>query len=483
MPETFINRTTSLCSRCKRSLSAELWEVDGRVVMRKKCDRHGAQEVRICASAAWYAATVDQTVQPQTPLRPVAVSRGCPFDCGPCVGHRQRLWLPIVPVTSACDQKCPICYTHNRNEPAYRMRESEFRKVLRRIREQDPQRRMVNITGGEPTLHPRFLRLLELCREEGIRRITLSTNGLRFLREERLLERLARLDARIILSFDSLRPGPVVSMLGVPLLEAKLRVLDLLEKYSLNTTLLPVLAKGVNDREIGDLVRLALGKSFIRSVEFHTMTFTGQGGQSFPREHRLDLFEVLNDLELQMDGALRISDFVPHPGAHPLCYQVSYLLALENGEWRPFTRFMEPRVLRGLLSHGLYLEPGKEIEAALQDAVQRIWAGEFSCEAPEVVLRTLRGLLDRLFSQDLRDEARLRSAEESTKAVYLHAHMDEETFDTDRIRLCPVSIQEADGAQVPSCSYNVLFRERDARFVQAAAPPLASLGPGRIWDS
>lgn len=467
MPEILLNQTTSLCGHCKRSLDAELWEVNGRIVMRKRCEVHGVQEVQICANAQWYASVMRQAIQTHAPMHSKVGGKGCPFDCGPCGSHQQRPLLPIVPITSACDQKCPICYTHNRNEHAYHMAESELRNVLNCILEQDPLRRMVNLTGGEPTLHPQFLRLLELCKEEGIRRITLSTHGFRFLQDEQLLERLAELDARIILSFDSLQPGPNTSMLGVPALEAKLSVLDLLGRYGLNTTLLPVIAKGINDQEMGDLVRLALRKPFVRSVEFHTMTFTGQGGRGFARESRMDPYEALSAVESQTNGLLKISDFVSHPGAHPLCYQVSYLLSLEHGAWIPFTRFMEPHVLRNMLMDGLYLEPGMKVEEALQDTIQRLWAGEFPCDAAELVLRTLRCLMDGLFSQDQDDKARLRMAEESTKAIYVHAHMDEETFDTERIRPCPVSIQEADGSVIPSCSYNVLFRERDARFARA----------------
>jgi 7,8-dihydro-6-hydroxymethylpterin dimethyltransferase len=57
--------------------------------------------------------------------------------------------------------------------------------------------------------------------------------------------------------------------------------------------------------------------------------------------------------------------------------------------------------------------------------------------------------------------------------------MDEETFDTDRIRQCCVAMPNADGTSIPSCAYNVLYRERDARFVAEPAPALVTLGAGR----
>ena len=54
--------------------------------------------------------------------------------------------------------------------------------------------------------------------------------------------------------------------------------------------------------------------------------------------------------------------------------------------------------------------------------------------------------------------------------------MDEETFDVARVRQCPVGVREPDGRNIPSCSYNVLYRERDARFMSAPEAPLVVLG-------
>jgi uncharacterized radical SAM superfamily Fe-S cluster-containing enzyme len=73
----------------------------------------------------------------------------------------------------------------------------------------------------------------------------------------------------------------------------------------------------------------------------------------------------------------------------------------------------------------------------------------------------------------------MRHAEQSAKAIYIHSHMDEDTFDTDRIRQCCVGIREPDGTNIPSCAYNVLYRNRDARFTGKPAAPLITLGKGR----
>ena len=477
--EQLLRRTTSLCATCRRSVPAEIWRTGDAVVLRKLCEAHGLAEVTVSPSAAWYERVMALAPALRAPASPRPAAQGCPFDCGPCTSHEQEALLPIVPITSACNLDCPICYTHNKNEGAYRMSEAELRAVLGHIRRADPERRIINLTGGEPTLHPDLVRLVELCAEEGIHRITLSTHGLRFLRDDDLLPRLARAGARIILSFDSLDEDTNRRMLGGPLAAAKREVLGKLDAAGVPTTLLPVLARGHNDHEVGALVDLGLATACVRSIELHTMTFTGHGGLAFDRAGRYTTYEVLRDLETQTGGRLRVDDFVPSPAAHPLCYLVTYVLALADGGWLPLPRFVTTGELRAVLAGGLYLEPGPALEACLQDVIARLWAHADDDPDAARVLAGLRALVDEAFAPGVPQEARMAAAERRIKAIYVHAHMDEETFDTDRIRQCCVGIREPDGRSIPSCAYNVLYRDRDARFAEAPSPPLVTLGRGR----
>jgi 7,8-dihydro-6-hydroxymethylpterin dimethyltransferase len=480
MTDARYRSTTSLCATCLVTVPAEVWRRGDRVVMSKHCAVHGPEEVVISSSADWY----DEVMMLGAALEPPPgerkpVSQGCPYDCGPCESHEQRTHMPVVPITSSCNLDCPICYTHNKNEGAYHMSETELRAVLGHLRRAAPERRIINLTGGEPTLHPQFQRLVELCHEEGIRRITISTHGLRFLKDEWLLEGLARVDARVVLSFDSLEAEANRRMLGGSFLEGKLRVLDLLGKHGVATTLLPVIARGLNDHELGALADLALAREHVRSLELHPMTFTGQSGTSFDRAARYTTHDLLSDLETQTGGRLRVSDFVPSPVAHPLCYLVTYLLRLPDGRWLPFPRFMDRADLRSLLTGALYLEPSLSMERTLEDVITRLWAGEIACDEPELVLSVLKRLVSDIFAADLGPAERMRVAERETKAIYVHTHMDQESFDSDRIRQCCVGMPAADGTSIPSCAYNVLYRERDHRFTPRPAAPLVQLGRGR----
>jgi len=477
-------------------VQAEVVRVDDRVFLRKQCDAHGEENVLLSTSADWYESTVAHSMVLSRPAHARPVVQGCPYDCGACAAHGQRNHLPVVVITSKCDLDCPICYTHNKNDGAYHISEDDFAATLTHLQHAAVDGRIVNLTGGEPTQHPALEKLVESCARHGINRVTISTHGLRFLRDEPLLERLAKMGARIILSFDSFEQEPNKQMLGGNHLNAKLKILELLEKYDVDTTLLPVVARGVNDHEVGAFIDLALSKDFIRSVEFHPMTFTGQSGTSFDRSARYTAFDAVADIERQTKGLIRITDFVPSPLAHPLCYQIAYLLRLRDGRWMPFTRFMTRDDLRSLLSLALYIVPGPEMEQILSDVLNRLWAGEVDCEDIDEVLASLKDLVMRMFAPDTDEQRRMLIAETCTKAIYVHTHMDEETFDSDRIRAGCVGMPGPDGSNIPSlyahegmfgpdgsnipsCAYNVLYRERDARFAMRKALPLVQLGLGR----
>ncbi|MDP2305881.1 MAG: radical SAM protein [Pseudomonadota bacterium] len=493
--------TTSLCRVCKKGLPAAHVERDGGIWLEKTCLEHGFQTVQIAVDAEWWRRTLAEGALPTPPDAKKEVTHGCPFDCGPCTQHQQRVHLPILPITAACNLDCPICYTHNHSagegghpsgeggaeRGAWHLDDGQLDAVLRHLRVAAPEARLLNLTGGEPTMHPRLLEVLERCHAEGIDRVTLSTHGLRLARDEALVSRLAALGVRVVLSFDSFDEGTNEAMLGGGFGALKIRALEMLAKYGVDTTLLPVLAKGRNDHEIGLFVAYMLGHDHIRSLELHPMTFTGQGGNSFDRAARLTADEAVRSTAAQC--GLSVDDFVPSPLAHPLCYQCAYLLKLDPvaggigagdaGLWVPFTRFMRRDQLRALLTEGLYLLPGPRLDGVFQEVIDALWSGAFPCRESEAVLATLRRLLHEMFAPGLSDRERVRVAERSTRALYIHTHMDEESFDTDRVRLCPVGIREPDGTNVPSCSYNVLYRSHDPRFVAHPAPMLTE--GGRRW--
>jgi 7,8-dihydro-6-hydroxymethylpterin dimethyltransferase len=118
-----------------------------------------------------------------------------------------------------------------------------------------------------------------------------------------------------------------------------------------------------------------------------------------------------------------------------------------------------------LLGESLYIQPRERVEEALRDALDDLWAREEPLPEADAIMKTLKQLLKDMFPpQGLSQTERQKIAERATKAIYIHSHMDEENFDVARVMKCPVGVPQADGGNIPTCSYNVLYREKDQRF-------------------
>jgi len=477
-----VKETTSLCQVCKQGIPATIVEQDNKIVMHKHCDQHGDESVLLSSNAAWYHNALNYPAQLKAPrIVRKKVETGCPYDCGACSAHEQITYLPVLAITSACNLDCPICYTINKNDNPYHMPLDEFAGILDVIKTNDPEMKIINITGGEPTLHPQLPELIRLCHDAGIHRITVSTHGLTFINNEKLLEQLAELNTRMVLSFDSFNDDINDRMIGAKVLKAKLKILDQFEKYNIDTTLIPVIAKNVNDNELGMLLELLFTRDCIRSLEIHSMTFTGQGGTGFDLDSRITTYDIIEGIAKYSNGVIKVDDFLPSPCAHPLCYQTCYLLDTADTGFIPFTRFMSNEQIRNLLTDNLYMEPGIRLEQVFHEVINQLWASDVPSEQSDSILRTIKHNLNSMFpSRAISYAEQQRISERSAKTIYIHSHMDEHNFDSDRIRQCCVGVPSADGGNIPTCAYNILYRERDSRFVTRFPPPLKDMKGGVI---
>jgi uncharacterized radical SAM superfamily Fe-S cluster-containing enzyme len=458
--------TKSLCGICKAAVDAKIVFRDDAVYFLKFCPEHGHQECLASSSAEWYLDCLS-FVAPNTPPKRISkeVEQGCPFDCGACASHQQKVYLPVVPITSSCNLDCPICYTVNKNEHAHYLSREAMQAIIDRLKEDHEELDIINFTGGEPTLHPQLPEFLQMCADAGIRRLTISTNGLK-LQNEEYVKILGALNARIVLSLDTFSPETDKILLGANTVNAKMRALDLLEKHDVAVTILPAVAAGLNDSEVGPLLDVVLSRPNMRSLELHTLTFTGQGGVGFQRTARITIPDLHRRIEEATAGRIQWRDFVPSPLAHPHCYSICYLLLLDGGGYVPFTRLVSRAVMFDLLQDSLYLEPREKMEEVFRGIIDDLWANPDRLPESEAVLATIKRLLKETYppGRTLPILQRQKISERSTRAIYIHSHMDEENFDVARVMKCCVGVPETDGSNIPTCSYNVLYREKDQRF-------------------
>jgi len=457
---TYFTTVRGMCRGCRRIVPARVFFREGKVWQQALCPEDGGEPALVAGDVAWYLENVLRPVPDRSPLRGSSPPRkGCPHDCGPCAWHASPCQLPVFSITNACNLECPICFTYNRPDRVWHMPLEEMRATVEWILESSGPVDLVNITGGEPTLHPRLLELLSCCRRPEIGRVTMNSNGLRLAEDIDLCRRLADLGVVVILSFNTFDPGVSVRMHGRDVVEAKLRALDNLGRAGARVALLQVLARGVNEDAIPGLLDLLRRGGNVLSLTLQTMTYTGQGGGSWGRRAHIPVDEAARIVAGLSGGAIRFEDFLPRPSAHPLCYLTCYLL--KAGEkLLPFARFAEPETIRSWMRDS-YLIRLEEGERYFRDKIDELYARGDGESLP-----VFRRLVETLYPAGGALDAfeRQRRAESCVRTVYLHAHMDEDTFDCSRAMLCPDLVPAEPGRLIPACTYNLFYRMRDERF-------------------
>ncbi len=459
-PETYFTTVRGMCRRCRTVGPSRVFFRDGQVWQQSLCPCGAQEPALVAADSQWYLAEVVRATPDHSPLGGARPPRhGCPHDCGPCTWHASPCQLPVLSITNACNLRCPLCFTYNRDDRTWHMPVEEMEAVVQWIVDASGKVDLINLTGGEPTLHPNLLKILDVCRRSEIGRITMNSNGIRLAADFDLCERLAERGVYVILSLNTFDPEVSRRLHGRDLTAIKQRAIENLARAGVRMTLLHVLIGDVNGNALGRILELMRQYDHILSLTVQTMTYTGQGGGRFPRARHIPVDEAARIVCRESGGTLQLDDFATRPSAHPQCYLVSYLL--KTGEQLlPFARFAPREDIRRLLADSYLLRPDTA-EGFFTDAINQLYA---TGQAEH--LSTLRRLVERLYptGQAVSDFQRQRLAETSVRTVYLHAHMDEDTFDCSRAMLCPDLVPTEPGRLIPACTYNLFYRMRDERF-------------------
>lgn len=477
--EVFHSFSKGLCPKCNKTVDGVRILRGGKVYLRKQCPTHGQSEGLISGDAEWFLRSLTYVKEGSRPLEySTKVDKGCPDDCGLCPDHEQHSCLPIIEITNHCNLLCPICIVQNRNN--YNMTKEELGRILQGLVDKEGTLETINLSGGEPTLHPDFLEFLDMARARTeISRVSISTNGLRCATDYAFCEELARRKVYVSLQLDALsNPSLRVLRGGGDQKGAKEKALANLKKAGVKTTIVSTLAKGVNDDAIGDCVRLLYDNDFILSLTFQPAAYTGYGGEHFAPHDPLDVItipDVVNAMAEQTGGKLDKSDFLPLPCSHPGCFALTYLLKVDEG-YVPFPRFLELGRYLELISNRGTIRPDDQFEDAIRDTIDSLWTSSGQVPDCDKIMGCLKRAIFLMYPEDraIELEERLHVGESLVKTIFIHAFMDVHTFEVDRIKKCCTHYALPDGRLMPGCAYNLLYRHKDPRYTGA-------MGKAQIW--
>ena len=448
-PYLFYDLTISLCRTCLRRVEAKVVIEEGRVYLLKRCPAHGAQKALVADDAEYYRRAREAFVKrSETPLRFNTPEHwGCPYDCGLCPGHEQHTCLGIIEVNDHCNLRCPVCYAASGPERPEHRTLAEVERMLDALVANEGEPDVVQLSGGEPTLHPDFFAILDAARRRPLKHLMVNTNGLRIASDQAFAERLASYGPgfEVYLQFDSLREGPLKTLRGADLREVRLRALDRLDALGLSTTLVVTVMKGVNDDELGEVVDFALTRPSVRGVTFQPVQRAGRADGFDPAVHRLTLTEVRRRI-LEQTKVFRPEDILPVP-CHPDAIAMAYALKTPAGV-KPLTGLIDPALLVDGARNTIVYEKDDAVRAALfkllstgnspLGGAERL--KDLLCCLPRVAAPPGLGYKD-LFR------------------VIIMQFMDVEAFDVRSVKKSCVHMVRPDGRIIPFDTYNLFYRD------------------------
>ena len=470
----------SLCPVCLEVIYARIFQEGETVMIEKHCEEHGDFKDIYWSDAAIYKRFMRYQLDSMSLTDSPQTHQGCPFDCGLCKNHKTGTLLGNIDVTNRCNLSCPVCFADagdELNEPTI----GQIVAMMQVLRDQMPVPcPAIQFSGGEPTLRKDLPELVFLARKMGFAQIQVATNGIMLASSPDLCRHLVLSGlSTAYLQFDGVTPEPYKAMRGRDLLQIKLQAIkNLREAGQMSIVLVPTLAKGINNDQVGDIIRFASKNvDVVKGVNFQPVSFVGRIDQDERVKKRLTISDLIALVEDQTDNEITRDDFYPVPfvapissliaaetrmpqpafTVHPCCGAATYIYCVD-GHLIPITRFVD---VEGLLE-----KIKEEVQSFNGSWLGRLrMKGMILKELPKFIDKSrtpegmnLTGLLMNVFKNGTRESL----IEFHNKTLFLGTMFFQDLYniDLERLQKCGVHYALPDGRIIPFCSYNTVHRSR-----------------------
>jgi len=470
----------SLCPQCKAIIPGRIFVKNGAVYMEKTCPDHGYYRDCVNSDALLYSKAEWWSYEEYPGLKSPQVKggRNCPTDCGLCNQHLSSPVLAQIDLTNRCNMRCPVCFA-NSNASGY-VYEPDYDEIVRQLRVLRDLRptpcTAIQFTGGEPTIHPDFLRIISAARDMGFSYIQIATNGLKIADREFAEKAAAAGLHTLYLQFDGVGEGPYSEIRNYPgIWQKKLACLENCRATGMKVCLVPTILKGINDHHVGRIFRFAVKNiDVVSAVSYQPVAFTGRIDKEKVAAHRYTLGDLAHDIADE-SGASLLRDMFPlsivvplsqilealtgkpkiRPGCHPDCAFGTYFFVSPEGKAYPF-----PQIIN---VEGMFTEMNR-IAARVRRRGRATWLDKwrtfrmfkrhFNAEhAPpgltlKMFIRSLQGMVDKSVGRG--------EGEKFTYKTLLCAGMhfqDRFNFDSERVKRCVILYSTPAGV-FPFCTYN-----------------------------
>jgi uncharacterized radical SAM superfamily Fe-S cluster-containing enzyme len=442
--DKLLKRTTSRCLTCHAPCPAEVWRTGGipsKVLLKRVCAQHGESTTCIASDSRFYWLAHGNSGNA------CCASNGSPVGTlgrnanpGDALGIQEKLstCLALIEIVHSCNLACPTCYADSPVGTGSRVDAvpiEDLKRCIQGVIDRKGKIEILQLSGGEPTLHPQFFELLRwLQRNPGIQYVLLNTNGLRIANDDAFVHELGetfRYGAfQLYLQFDGPQSAGQTFLRGADLHEHRRRCLERCAIMNLPVTLAMTVTLE-NLPFLWHAIEFGLGWPNVRGICFQPMFGSGrlpaQAAEECQPAIRLNTADVILAAVGQSSGRLRFEDFTPLPCGDPNCATIGYLLKVD-GQIRSISDFIDFKSVQGFLSD--------KVRYKLEDLMR------CGCESEPL------GKLLKQFELD----------ETHTFRLFIKPFMDASTWDEDRIDRCCTHVIRPDGKLDSFCRYYSCFR-------------------------
>ncbi|HEV2064395.1 MAG TPA: radical SAM protein [Thermoanaerobaculia bacterium] len=355
----FPRETDSLCPRCVTEVRTQIlsgdvdWKVliegnpgeikariveeDGRILMKKDCPKHGHFEDVMSTDPAFF-----KRLESLYPGRDFVIPKDGLHEHGTSSIKYGRGAVLTIDLTNRCNMMCNPCFM-DANQVGYvhELEWDDVKKLLDDAASIRPRRQLsVQYSGGEPTLSPHFLPAIKYAREIGYFSVQCATNGIRFAQDEGFARAAKEAGLRFAyLQFDGVGNEHNQHRKVGNLYDVKLRAIENLHKHGIDVTLVTTVINGVNNDQVGDIVKFALEHiDKINTVAFQPISFTGRDediDEVTRTKQRYTLSHLAHDVKDQAGIGEVMRDWYPLSASGPFSDLKDLLGGMES-DWGSF---------------------------------------------------------------------------------------------------------------------------------------------------
>jgi uncharacterized radical SAM superfamily Fe-S cluster-containing enzyme len=449
---TFYEFTNSLCPVCLETVPAKVIIKDKKVYILKYCKTHGEQ-FELLEEDVEYHLKKKLYDKPGTSMKVhTKVEKGCPYDCGTCPQHDQHACIGLIEITNKCNLRCPLCYADAGIGEFLTL--DSIEKMMDFLQDSEGnQAEILQISGGEPTLHPEIINIIKMAKEKKFKYVMLNTNGIRIAEDEEFVRELQQFIGgfEVYLQFDGFKPSTYQQLRGENVLDKKQQAIEALARYKIPTTLVSSISAGINDDEVGEIFSYGLKQPYVRGINYQPVSFFGRTDLTAER-NRVTLSGVLKRLEQQTSGMLRLNDFIPLP-CNVERVAITYMCRSSKGGFVPITRDARIQEYLHMINNTFVYT----IEDALKNVGKSLLDVKTTCDCFKF-LNDFRHMIPFDFFRKSKEQ-KIDYVDQNTFRISVSSFLDAYNFDMKSMQKECVHVITKDLRKIPFSAYNIIHRK------------------------